>query len=119
MEFLERLQEFGDFLRWPYIIFVMLVAWCVNEIILPVPKEKKKFKVGQTKLNVKQVRSIVIGLLFFVLFYVLEGEYTGHEALRYFCSLIFAMVILWDGLKKWWVWLKAKFPSSSSRNESE
>jgi len=101
--FLDRLQEFGDFINWAFLFIFMMVSWLVNEI----------FKSAHFVARVKHetfLRTMAVGLVLALIFFFLEGDLSGHEVLRYLCSMFFAMFIMWDGLKKWFKSIKEKFP---------
>jgi len=99
--FLDRIQEFGDFINWPFLFMFMMIAWIINQLF----KKSVSLKI----LNRTFLRTLLIGILIGIVFFFLGEEQTRFQVLRLACTVFFAMFIMWDGLKKWIDYLKEKF----------
>jgi hypothetical protein len=91
------IQTFGDFINWPYLIVFIMVVWLLNNVTGKLPKKTYKHQV----FNFTFLRTLGIGVLLAVIFYSLSDYYERSEILRYLVSLLFAMFIIYDGLRKW------------------
>lgn len=96
-------QSIYEFVNPVFIVVFMLTAFLVNKSV----KSKTVFKWIKPKIRTFW-RTLVVGILVGVLFFVLNEEYTKKEVLSYVISIFLSMAFLWGGLKEWVTDLKGK-----------
>jgi len=105
------LQEFGQFIHWPFLFVFLAATWVINEVA-------KSGKAWKPKLSTFW-RSFMVGAGMILLFWSMSGEHTVEEVLRYICSMWFAMFIMWDGLKKWTKLFKSNVTKKEGAGQDE
>lgn len=97
-------QSMLDFINPVFLLVFMLVSYMINKAV----KSNKLFRWIKPRIRTFY-RTLFIGLLLAGLFFWLEGEYTGHEVLRYLITMFLVMAFLWDGIRGWFEDIKGKY----------
>lgn len=95
------IQEFGNFLNWPFLVtFVFLGIMLKEVLVFNYPEKPKSIIVFLVVL--------FAGIALASIFFGLGEEYTLREVLRYLVTIFFTMLVIYDGIKKWWKILRSR-----------